>query len=61
MNITRRTFIVSAALAPVACGVPLGMSKVLQLLNPIPCLRLGLLKLAKSGPILRKMCSAGKH
>ena len=36
MNVTRRTFIVSAALAPVACGVPLGYERGTPVAQPNP-------------------------
>ena len=41
MNLSRRTFIVSAALAPVACGVPLGYEHGTPVAqpNPIPKVR----------------------
>ena len=41
MNLTRRTFIVSAALAPVACGVPLGYERGTPVAqpNPLPGIR----------------------
>ena len=41
MNLSRRTFIVSAALAPVACGVPLGYERGTPVAqpNPVPQVR----------------------
>jgi len=41
MNLSRRTFITSAALAPVACGVPLGYERGTPVVqpNPLPAVR----------------------
>ena len=41
MNLSRRTFIASAALAPVACGVPLGYERGTAIAqpNPLPIVR----------------------
>ena len=41
MNLSRRTFIASAALAPVACGVPLGYERGVPVAqpNPLPLIR----------------------
>ncbi len=36
MNVTRRSFIVSAALAPIACGVPLGYERGTPVAQPNP-------------------------
>jgi hypothetical protein len=36
MNFSRRTFITSAALAPVACGVPLGYERGIPVAQPSP-------------------------
>ena len=36
MNLSRRTFITSAALAPVACGVPLSYEKGIPVAAPKP-------------------------
>jgi hypothetical protein len=41
MNLSRRTFIASAALAPVACGVPLSYERGTPVAqpNPLPAIR----------------------
>lgn len=41
MNLSRRTFIVSSALAPIACGVPLGYERGTPVVqpNPLPAVR----------------------
>ncbi|QWD61312.1 hypothetical protein [Polynucleobacter sp. MWH-UH25E] len=41
MNLSRRVFITSAAVAPVACGVPLGYERGTPVAqpNPIPSVR----------------------
>lgn len=49
MNLSRRTFIASAALAPVACGVPLAYQRGTPVAQPNPTPGVRAPKLGRSG------------
>lgn len=60
MNLSRRSFIVSAALAPVACGVPLGYERGMPVAQPNPLPKVRVPQVGQEWTYIKKDVFSGK-